>query len=72
MNKCIIGHKKWSVSALLNYIKNPGSGQSFGLGIPKTGNIVTPNKNIGELYEIYEDPDDQMLYLYIMNSNPFG
>ena len=43
MNKCIIGSKKWPISALLNYIKNPESGQSVTLVIPKTGNIVTGN-----------------------------
>jgi hypothetical protein len=43
-----------------------------GLCIPKNKTTINTNRKIGDLYEMYHDRDDGMLYLMVLSANPFG
>jgi hypothetical protein len=42
------------------------------MAIAKHHVMVPHSKSIGEIFELYGDPDDQMLYVTVVYENTFG
>jgi len=63
--------KSWSALTLLEYMKKYTK-DANGLCIPKNKTTINTNRKIGDLYEMYHDREDKMLYLMVLSSNPFG
>lgn len=62
--------KSWTAYNLLEYVKK-FTKDANGLCISKSKTTINPSKKIGDLYDQYHDRDDGMLYLMVLNSNPF-
>ena len=72
--KCIIGNRQQHISDLLEYmrLKKYVVDPSVSICVPKNKTNLTANRQIGEIYDLYHDRDDKMLYLQVLTSNPFG
>lgn len=70
--KCVVGNREWPLSTLTDYMKNKFISDATAICIPKNKTILNNAKKIGEVYDQYHDPDDNMLYLRILTPNPFG
>lgn len=71
---CLMADKNWKAHRLVNYAQRFAitAGESVSLASPKNGIIIQPNRQIGELYDLYHDRDDKMLYLKVLVANIFG
>lgn len=63
--------KHWPVLTLVDYMKKYCK-QATGICIPKNKTTINMSRKIGELYDLYHDREDDMLYLMILTPNPFG
>ena len=71
---CVVAEKNWKAHRLIKYAQKYAvtSGESVSLASPKNGMIVQANREIGEIYDLYHDRDDKMLYLKVLVANIFG
>lgn len=72
--KCIIGNRQQNIFDLLEYMKDKKYvvDPSVSVCVPKNKTNLTGNRLIGDIYDLYHDRDDKMLYLQVLTSNPFG
>ena len=73
-NTCVVARKAWPANRLISYAKkySDHAGEGVALAPPKKGVIIQANKSINELYDLYHDRDDKILYLKVITSNIFG
>ena len=73
-NTCLVGKRNWPANKLVMFAKKytDKAGEGISLAAPKNGAIVQPSRSIGELYDLYHDRDDKILYLKVLTADIFG